>query len=91
MDVEALRGLFAEFQNLEDPRVERTRRHEFQDIMVIGVLITGNGRKRSMISAKKRITSRKGVPFSVGSAALKMTPAVPFAWRVARIYFKRRP
>jgi len=43
MDDEALRGMFAQFETLTDPRVERTRRHDLHDILVIAVLSVISG------------------------------------------------
>ena len=43
MDGRDLRGMFAHFETLVDPRVERTRRHELNDIVAIAVLAVISG------------------------------------------------
>ena len=43
MDGRDLRGMFAHFETLADPRVERTRRHELNDIVAIAVLAVISG------------------------------------------------
>ena len=35
MDVEALRGLLRFFEELEDPRMDRTKLHSLSDILII--------------------------------------------------------
>ena len=43
MDGRDLRGMFAHFETLVDPRVERTRRHELNDIVALAVLAVISG------------------------------------------------
>jgi predicted transposase YbfD/YdcC len=43
MDDQTLRGMFAPFQDVQDPRMARTRYHDFHDILVIALLTTISG------------------------------------------------